>query len=154
MTGPPSDPIEAAAWLRDKYDWLDDLITTVTDPILGTESPAQWLSELAIGFRDIQDQKHAWDQYESVHPEPYGQGDEAWGRWNQAGPGHRTKIGHAIVHLPLRDRLVLQLVVSLAIEECATVWRVSSMRRLTDREVPLLEDWITIVRSQVHHSGG
>lgn len=49
----PADTYRAAAWLRSRHPWLDELLTRVTGPAETDEDYAAWLDELVEGFNEL-----------------------------------------------------------------------------------------------------
>jgi hypothetical protein len=143
---PPSNPYQAAAWLRARHAWLDQLLTRAVGPAAQAERFAGWLDELVDGFNDLADRDQAWTAYEARHREPTD--EDAWQRWRDAGPRLRTPTARALAPMSGGELRMLRLITTLSSNDRARQgWQISDIE-FDARGAAVVEDWIAVLRAQ------
>jgi len=149
----PSNPYQAAAWLRSRHQWLDQLVTRVCGPDDGSERGSEWVEAIVGGFNDIYETGLRWEEYERTTPEPRDRDDDnAFYRWQDAGPQYATDAAKAMAPMSSGELRVLRLVTTLSRDgygqRCRTGWLVDDVD-FDERGAAIVEDWIAVVRAQL-----
>jgi len=148
----PSNPYQAAAWLRRRHRWLDELVTRVDGPPGDPENGYGWVEVIVAGFNDIYETGLRWEEYERNTPEPRDRDDDnAFYRWQDAGPQYATYAAKAMAPMSSGELRVLRLVTTLSRDmgqRCRTGWLVDDVD-FDERGAAIVEDWISVVRAQL-----
>lgn len=142
---PPSDPYEAARWLRRRHAWLDELITRICGPV---DQTAAWADDLAEAFNTLAANAHAWEHYQRRYPEPHD--EAAWEAWQEAGPHLGDSRARRLAPMSGGEVRVLRLMTTLSSQHrCDQGWHVDDLWGLDERGTAIVADWIQIVRRQI-----
>jgi hypothetical protein len=144
----PSNPYQAAVWLRQRHPWLDELVTRVCGPDAETGRGSEWVEAITAGFNDIDDTNDRWADYERRNPAP--RDDDAFYRWQDNGPQYATDAAKAMAPMSSGERRVLRLITTLnhSGQRCKQGWLVDDVD-FDDRGAAIVEDWISVVRAQL-----
>ena len=99
----PTEPYEAADWLRARHQCMDQLAGRIAG------DAEDWLGELAGAVADCVEHSQAWREYER-HREPMDQG--AYVAWLNAGPSN-TARGAAFAVMSGGEQRMVRLVATL-----------------------------------------
>jgi len=150
VNGVPTNTYQAAAWLRERHPWLDQLVRRIAG------NSEDWLDEIAGAVLDLANNAEAWDRYELHHPEPGGDDERAWEAWQAAGPEHSAHC-EAFAVMSSGEQRVIRLVATLAQVYEGDYGR-QRLRRVPwsvqdisfdERGAAILADWLAIVRAQL-----
>ena len=145
----PSNPYQAAAWLRRRHPWLDELVTRVDGPPGDPDNGYGWVQVIVAGFNDMAETGERWEVYESNSPPP--RDDDAFYAWQDAGPQYATYAAKAMAPMSSGELRVLRLMTTLSRENsarCRTGWIVDDVD-FDHRGAAIVEDWIAVVRAQL-----
>lgn len=144
----PANPYQAAAWLRRRHRWLDELVTRVDGPPGDPDNGYGWVQVIVAGFNDIAETGERWEEYERTHRPP--EDDDAFYRWQDAGPQYATYAAKAMAPMSSGELRVLRLMTTLSRDRstrCRTGWIVDDVD-FDERGAAIVEDWIAVVRAQ------
>ena len=147
-TTAPANTYQAAAWLRGRHPWLDELLPRVVGRPDGRQIE-EWVDELVDGFNDLVETGSKWAEYESRNPAPAD--DDAYDQWRAAGPDYRTAAGRALAPMSSGEIRILRLITTLAFGQdsrCRAGWQVYDVD-FDNRGAAIVEDWIAVVRAQL-----
>ena len=134
----PTEPYEAADWLRARHQWVDQLAGRIAG------DAEDWLDELAGAVADGVEHAQAWRDYEQRHREPLDEG--AYVAWLDAGPSN-TARGAAFAVMSAGEQRMVRLVATLCPRPRAP-WSVGDIG-FDERGAAVLDDWLQIVRGQL-----
>ncbi|GAB3881458.1 hypothetical protein [Terrabacter terrigena] len=150
----PADSYEAAAWLRERHPWLDELLTRVVGPTDLRIGRSAWLDELVDAFTELVEHGSDWRAYKAANPEPresddWEESERTYAAWSHAGPQLRTGIAQSIAPMSSGEVRILRLLTTLGTgNRVAAGWRVDDIA-YDDRGAAVVEDWIAVVRAQL-----
>jgi hypothetical protein len=147
MSNAPANTYEAAAWLRDRHSWLDELLTRVLGRADSEDISGHWLDELVAGFTDMARTERARLEYEQRNPAP--DDDSAFSLWLDARPTYTTEAAQCLAPMSSGEIRALRLLTTLGRgDRVAVGWRVDDID-FDQRGNAIVEDWIQIVRAQM-----
>lgn len=143
----PVNGYEAAAWLRSRHPWLDQLLTRCVGSNAATPERTDWLDELVDAFNEITELDRQWEAYELVHPEPSDL--DAQRRWVEAGPRLTSAAAVCIAPMSSGEVQMLRLLVTLNPRVRAQAgWRLDDID-FDDRGVAVVRDWLKVVQARL-----
>lgn len=142
----PAHPYEGAGWIVERHEWAQEIVGRVVGPLDERgEEGEHWLDRLAQAINDRHAWGEAWDAYRDRNPEPQGDDEAAYDRWDAAGP-QATPGARAFGVMSSGEKRLARLIATLSIHK--TPWSVEEIG-FDQRGARILLDWLAIVRAQL-----